>query len=180
MSISETMEARSLAEWRDKIANRADLPFSPPPFSLFMEDESEGGCTVSFGPANSENRLTAEVYRRRFGDTFDLEISSVAVHGPARDAFDRAIEEGKASELIGTGLFRSFMAAAEELARDRFYAALVCRGVANQALWPVLARYGYRQFAGLDFRKIIRTPTHSTSRSHTATFYGHAIERFGI
>jgi hypothetical protein len=175
------IEAKTLAEWRDTVANRADLPFAPPPFELFMADESEDRCTVGFSPTGAPDWLSAEVRRRPFGDSFDLEIGAVAVHGPARDAFDRAIADGQAPVvgLVGTGLFRDFMATAEALSRNLIYAAVVCHGVANPALRPVLTRYGYRQFASMDFRKILRSPAQGGQRSLAGTFYGRALERFG-
>lgn len=176
-----SIEPRTLAEWRNSVANRTDLPFNPPPFRLFMDDDSESRCTVSFSRPGTQDWLSAEVHRMPFGDSFDLEIGAVAVHGPARDAFDRKLanDEAPATALIGTGLFRDFMNSAETLSREFLYAAVVCRGVANPALWPVMTRYGYRQFASMDFRKILRSPTQAGPRSLTGTFYRQALERFG-
>lgn len=175
------VKAGTLAEWRDTVARRVDQPFIPPPFRLFMADESVLSCTVSFTRQDSHDWLSAEVNRRPFGDSFDLEILAVAVYGPARDAFDREFAAGMfpTTALIGTGLFREFMSVAETLSRELFYAAIVCRGVANPALRPVMARYGYRHFASLDFRKILRSPTQAGSRSLTGTFYRQAMDRFG-
>ncbi len=172
--------AATIAEWRIAREARTDVPFLPPPFALFMADEAAPASAVSFGDPDGD-WLSAEVVRREFGDTFDLEISSVAVHGPARDAFDRAVAEGEAppGALIGSGLFRAFARAAETAARARGYAAVVYLGVAERGLWPVLRRYGYRQFEPTGFRTLLRTGACRGGRPAAASFYAAALARFG-
>lgn len=170
----------TMAEWRAEVAERTDRPFAPPPFSLFMDETAEVRGTVAFD-VGGPDWLSAEVSRLRFGDSFDLVIHSVAVHGPARDAFDLAAAAGDlpSRAMVGTGLFRAFMRAAETSARERSYAAVVCLGVANAPVRAALLRYGYRMFRTDGFRRILRSATVQGPSSGAGSFYRRAIERFG-
>ena len=147
------------------------------PFELFFVDEVAEAVVRFDEPCRFDgNWLKARLRKARLGNAFDLELLDAVIEGPAADEHRSRLAEAGAERvpsLVGTGIFRSFLKEAEQLAFAHFFSAVAVIGVGDGLWREALVRNGYRCFEAGSFRKIVR-PLSRPRRGVVQLFSGRA------